>query len=62
MNQIPEKCADKPNLWRVACELARYEHPDRILDALRALLESDPDMLHTTPAGLTPTTTVCLLF
>lgn len=28
---------DYPNLWRVACELARCKNPDKVLDALLAV-------------------------
>ena len=37
MKPIPEKYANKPNLWRVAQELATYEDPYRVLNALMAL-------------------------
>ena len=38
MNTIPEKYADRPNLYRLACELSTYEDPYRVLNALVALL------------------------
>lgn len=37
-----------PNLWRVACELARCEHPYKVADALLAILAANPDMLQIT--------------
>lgn len=37
MIPIPEKYADRPNLWRVACELSKFKEPDKALDMLLAL-------------------------
>lgn len=34
MEPIPEKYADTPNLWRVACELSRCKNPYKILDLM----------------------------
>lgn len=33
----PPKYANYPNLWRVACELARCKNPDKVLAALVAV-------------------------
>lgn len=33
----PEKYANRPNLWRVAYELAKFEDPHRTVDMLMAL-------------------------
>ena len=41
MNTIPEKDADRPELYRVACELASYENPHKALNALTAVLNAD---------------------
>ncbi len=38
--KIPEKYADRPNLYRVACELAKSKDPDKILDVLAAVLSA----------------------
>ena len=40
MNRPPEKYAHLPNLWRVACELAKCKEPDKVLNALAAILSS----------------------
>ena len=37
MNAIPEKYADRPNLWRVACELSTYRNPRGVINALAAV-------------------------
>lgn len=37
------KYASKPNLLYVATELSRYKNPDRVLGALRLILESSVD-------------------
>ena len=37
---IPEKYADRPNLYRVACELANSKDPDKTFDALAAILKA----------------------
>lgn len=42
---IEEAKSKYPNLWRVACELARCEHPDMVFGALEALLAAEPEML-----------------
>lgn len=34
MKPIPEKYANRPNLWRVACELSKFKNPDKVLAAL----------------------------
>ena len=39
--EIPEKYADRPNLYRLACELASYENPDRVLNALKPILSAN---------------------
>ena len=31
MIPVPEECADKPNLWRLACELSKFEDPEKAL-------------------------------
>ena len=41
MNTIPEKYANRPELYRVACELASYENPHKALNALKAVLNAD---------------------
>lgn len=38
---IPKQYADKPNLWRVACELSTYKEPHKVLNALMAILSAD---------------------
>lgn len=38
MNRTSEYYASRPNLMRLARELATYEDPDRVLNALGALL------------------------
>lgn len=35
--KIPEKYANKPNLWRLACELSKFNEPYKAVDALRTL-------------------------
>ena len=37
MIPIPEKYADRPNLWRVACELAKFKDQYKAADTLMAL-------------------------
>lgn len=37
MSRPPEKYADMPNLWRVACELAKFKDPHKACDMLLAL-------------------------
>lgn len=39
--KIPEKYANRPNLYRLACELSTYENPDRVLNALKAVLSAN---------------------
>ena len=34
-----------PNLWRVAQELARCKHPEKVLNALTVLLSEEPEIL-----------------
>ena len=46
--KIPEKYADTPNLWRVACKLSKFKNPYKAVDALLAvagpmLKEADHD-------------------
>lgn len=36
--KMPEKYADKPNLWRVACELSKSKDLHKTLDMLRVML------------------------
>lgn len=43
-----EKYQRYPNIYRVARELARCKHPDKVLDALAAMLASGSDLLHIT--------------
>lgn len=38
--EIPKKYANKPNLWRLACELAKCKEPDKVLNALAAVLSN----------------------
>ena len=38
MKMIPEKYANRPNLWRVACELSKSGNPDKVLDVLAVVL------------------------
>lgn len=40
MTPVPEKYADRPNLWRVACELAKFEDPYKAADMLIAFVGS----------------------
>lgn len=35
---IPEQYADRPNLWRVVCELSKFKNPNKAADALLAML------------------------
>lgn len=37
MNHPPKKYANTPNLWRVACELAKFKNPERAVKMLLAL-------------------------
>lgn len=37
MNLVPKKYANKPNLWRVACELAKLKEPYKALNMLLAM-------------------------
>jgi hypothetical protein len=39
---MKDKC---PNMWRVAQELARCKHPERVLNALTVLLSEEPEIL-----------------
>ena len=41
MEKIEELRAKKPNLYRVACELAACEDPYRVLNALKAILSAN---------------------
>lgn len=36
-NSLPEKCANKPNLWRVVSELSKLRDPYRAVDMLLAI-------------------------
>lgn len=36
----PPEYANRPNLWRLYCEIARCKHPDLVLNALLALGKS----------------------
>ena len=38
--KLEELRAKKPNLYRVACELATYEKPYEVLDALMKILSA----------------------
>lgn len=35
--KIPEQYADRPNLWRAACELSKLEDPYEAIDRLLAV-------------------------
>ncbi len=35
----PPEHANTPNLWRLACEIAKYKNHDRVLAGLLAILE-----------------------
>lgn len=35
--KIPEKYANKPNLWRLACELSKFKEPEKALNLLLAI-------------------------
>ena len=37
MKNVDELRAQKPNLWRVACELSKFKDPYKALDALVVL-------------------------
>ena len=39
---MKDKC---PNVWRVAQELARCKHPEKVLNALTVLLPEEPEIL-----------------
>ncbi|MEH2939969.1 hypothetical protein [Lawsonibacter sp. JLR.KK007] len=39
---MKDKC---PNVWRVAQELARCKHPEKVLNALTVLLSEEPEIL-----------------
>ena len=39
---MKDKC---PNMWRVAQELARCKHPERVLNTLTVLLSEEPEIL-----------------
>lgn len=45
--KIPEKYADTPNLWRLACELSKFKNPYKTLDMVIAIagpmLKEDED-------------------
>ena len=43
MNGTENKYAGRPNLLRVATELAGYKNPDKVLKAVRLVLESSVD-------------------
>lgn len=46
VRMTPEEARAKyPNLWRVAQELARCKHPDKVADALFAMLAADPSLM-----------------
>lgn len=38
--QIAQIKAERPNLWRLACELSTYEDPYRVFNALMAIAGS----------------------
>ena len=35
--EIPEEYANKPNLWRLACELSKFEDPEKVLALMLAI-------------------------
>lgn len=37
MKPIPEKYANRPNLWRLACELSKFKDPYKAINILLAL-------------------------
>ena len=39
--EIPEKYANRPNLYRLACELSTYKEPYRVLNALKDVLSAN---------------------
>ena len=39
--KLEELRAKKPNLYRLACELASYENPDRVLNVLKSFLSAN---------------------
>ena len=40
-----------PNLWRVAQELARCKYPEKVFNALTALLSEEPEILREEAGG-----------
>lgn len=52
-----EKYRHYPNLYRVAQELARCEHPYKVANAMIALLSTDPEIIRTDKkeAAMNPT-------
>ena len=40
MIPVPEQYANKPNMWRVACERAKFKEPYKAADMLLAALSS----------------------
>lgn len=50
MSRPPEQYANKPNLWRLACELAKFKEPykatDMLLDLVRPMLERERKTPH----------------
>ena len=42
---LEEKKNRYPNLWRVAQELNRCKHPEKVLSALMVLLSEEPEIL-----------------
>lgn len=39
-NHLSEKYANKPNLWRVACELSKSKDMDKAMDITARILRS----------------------
>ena len=35
----PEQYADKPNLWRLACELATFKEPYKAMNSLLGIIK-----------------------
>ena len=42
---VPEKYANKPNLWRLACELVKFEDPNQALGLLKTAIRQAEPML-----------------
>lgn len=43
MDSLESKYTNKPNLLRVAAELAGYKNPDKVLESMKLVLESSVD-------------------